>query len=110
MNTAVLADSRITYIDGEKGVLRYRGIPIEQLAEKSTFLETAYLLIYGELPTAKQFSLFETEVLHHTFTHSDLDRLVSSFRCERGPGQSHVALLRAESLTRAQMMRTPWRF
>ena len=81
MNTAVLADSRITYIDGEKGVLRYRGIPIEQLAEKSTFLETAYLLLYGELPTAKQYTLFETEVLHHTFTHSDLDRLVSAFRC-----------------------------
>ena len=82
MNTAVLADSKITYIDGEKGILRYRGYPIEQVAQESTFLETAYLLLYGELPTIKQFNLFETEVLHHTFTHSDLDRLVSSFRCE----------------------------
>lgn len=98
MNTAVLANSRITYIDGEKGILRYRGIPIEQLAEKSTFLETAYLLIYGELPTAKQFNLFETEVLHHTFTHSDLDRLVSSFRCKRGFVQPAIFGSSAESL------------
>src|SRR6267154_551693 len=53
MNTAS-ARSRITYLDGEKGVLRYRGYPIEQLAEKSTYLETAYLLIFGELPTQSQ--------------------------------------------------------
>jgi citrate synthase len=53
MNTAVI-QSRITFIDGEKGILRYRGCPIEQLAEKSTFLETSYLLLYGELPTKKQ--------------------------------------------------------
>jgi citrate synthase len=74
MNTAVL-QSRITYIDGEKGILRYRGYPIEQLAEKSTFLESAYLLLYGELPSNRQFKLFESEVLHHTYVHRDVDHM-----------------------------------
>jgi len=83
-NTAVIS-SRITYIDGENGVLRYRGYPIEQLAEKSNFLECAYLLIYGELPSTKQFRTFETEVMHHTVTHVDLDKLVSSFRYDAHP-------------------------
>lgn len=83
-NTAVIS-SRITYIDGENGVLRYRGYPIEQLAEKSNFLETAYLLIYGDLPSNKQFRIFEKEVMHHTFVHNDLDKLVSSFRYDSHP-------------------------
>lgn len=84
MNTAVL-QSRITYIDGERGILRYRGYPIEQLAEKSTFLESAYLLLYGELPTTKQFKLFEGEVLHHTYVHRDIEDLVASFRYDAHP-------------------------
>lgn len=66
MNTAVV-QSRITYIDGEKGVLRYRGYPIEQLAERSNCLESAYLLIYGELPTKTQYRDWENEVLHHSY-------------------------------------------
>ncbi|GAA5952696.1 hypothetical protein JCM21900_000406 [Sporobolomyces salmonicolor] len=84
MNTAVI-QSKITFIDGEKGILRYRGYPIEQLAEKSSFLETSYLLLYGELPTAKQFELFEREVLHHTFVHRDLEDIVGSFRFDAHP-------------------------
>jgi len=83
-NTAVIS-SRITYINGEAGILRYRGYPIEQLAEKSSFLEVSYLLLYGNLPSATQFKIFETEVMHHTFTHSDLDKLVSAFRYDAHP-------------------------
>src|SRR5690606_8734811 len=64
-NTAATKSS-ITYIDGEAGILRYRGYPIEQLAEKSTFLETAYLLIYGELPTKDQLDEFVHEITTHT--------------------------------------------
>ncbi|KAM0752246.1 hypothetical protein T439DRAFT_324313 [Meredithblackwellia eburnea MCA 4105] len=83
-NTAVIS-STITFIDGEKGILRYRGYPIEQLAEKSTFLESAYLLLYGELPTKRQFHLFEREVLHHTYVHRDVDDIVGAFRYDAHP-------------------------
>jgi len=64
--------SAITYIDGDAGILRYRGYPIEQLAKQSTFLETSYLLIYGELPTAAQLSSFSESIQHHTLLHEDL--------------------------------------
>lgn len=74
MNTAVI-QSNITFIDGEAGILRYRGYPIEQLAEQSTFLESAFLLLYGELPTKQQFKLFESEVLHHTYVHRDVEQM-----------------------------------
>jgi len=74
MNTAVI-QSTITFIDGEAGILRYRGFPIEQLAEQSTFLESAFLLLYGELPTKPQFKLFEQEVLHHTYVHRDVEQM-----------------------------------
>merc|ERR1719499_2973431 len=66
------ATSRITYIDGPAGLLTYRGYPIEQLAEKSTFLEVSYLLMYGELPTAEQLQYFQDRVMKHTFIHEDL--------------------------------------
>lgn len=71
MNTAVV-QSTITFIDGERGILRYRGYPIEQLAEHSTFLETSFLLLYGDLPTTEQFKQFEGEVLHHTYVSLSL--------------------------------------
>jgi len=64
--------SEITYIDGDAGILRYRGYPIEQLAEKSTFLEVAYLLIYGELPSTAELERFETEIRRHTLLHEDM--------------------------------------
>ncbi|MDH5150804.1 citrate synthase [Kocuria palustris] len=78
MNTAN-ARSAVTYIDGENGVLRYRGYPIEQLAEHSNFLETAYLLIYGELPTKEQYEDFVHRVTTHTMVHEDLKMFFNGF-------------------------------
>ncbi|GAA5868220.1 hypothetical protein JCM8547_002278, partial [Rhodosporidiobolus lusitaniae] len=84
MNTATI-HSRITFIDGERGILRHRGYPIEQLAEQSTFLETAYLLLYGELPSSSQKEYFEHEVLHHTFVHRDMEEIIGAFRFDSHP-------------------------
>ena len=70
--------SSITFIDGEKGILRYRGYPIKELAEKSTFLEVAWLLIHGELPNAEQLTDFTTQVTHHTMLHEDFGRFFSA--------------------------------
>jgi len=84
MNTAVI-QSKISFIDGTRGILRYRGYPIEQLSEKSNYLESAYLLLYGELPTQGQFRLFENEILHHTMVHRDLEEIVGSFRFDSHP-------------------------
>lgn len=78
MNTAP-TKSAITYIDGDAGILRYRGYPIEQLAEKSTFIEVSYLLIYGELPTAEQLEKFTTQIQRHTLLHEDLKRFFDGF-------------------------------
>ncbi|MCP9271611.1 citrate synthase [Mycolicibacterium arenosum] len=71
--------SAITYIDGDAGILRYRGYPIEQLAEKSTFIEVSYLLIYGELPTADQLATFTNLIQRHTLLHEDLKRFFDGF-------------------------------
>ncbi|MCB9161530.1 MAG: citrate synthase [Caldilineaceae bacterium] len=83
-NTAA-CKSAITYIDGDKGILRYRGYPIEQLAEQSTFLEVAYLLIYGELPDKQAYTDWEHQVLHHTYAHENLVRLMGAFRYDAHP-------------------------
>ncbi|MFN8146235.1 MAG: citrate synthase [Candidatus Nanopelagicales bacterium] len=83
-NTASCA-SAITFIDGDAGILRYRGYPIEQLAERSTFLETSYLLIYGELPTPAQLTAFEANVKHHTMLHEDLRRFFDGFPRDAHP-------------------------
>ncbi len=85
--------STITYIDGEKGILRYRGYPIEQLAEKSTFLEVAYLLIYGELPTKEQYEKWVYDVLHHTFVHQNLARMLEAFRYDAHPMSMLISAL-----------------
>ncbi|MEZ0472256.1 citrate synthase [Luteimonas salinilitoris] len=77
--------SAITYIDGDAGVLLYRGYPIDQLAEKSSFLEVAYLLINGELPDAKQFEAFNHEVTHHTMMHEALKSFLNGFRHDAHP-------------------------
>jgi citrate synthase len=71
--------SAITYIDGDAGILRYRGIPIEQLAEKSTFIEVSYLLIYGELPTSDELASFTNQIQRHTLLHEDLKRFFDGF-------------------------------
>jgi len=78
VNTASTS-SAITYIDGEKGILRYRGYPIEQLAGKSTFIEVSYLLIYGELPTDAQLESFTDRIRRHTLLHEDLKRFFDGF-------------------------------
>ena len=78
VNTAS-TKSAITYIDGDAGILRYRGYPIDQLAEKSTFIEVSYLLIYGELPTPEQLANFTTQIQRHTLLHEDLKRFFDGF-------------------------------
>jgi citrate synthase len=78
VNTAACS-SEITYIDGDAGILRYRGYPIEQLAEKSSFLETSYLLIYGELPTDEQLNNFTQQITKHTLLHEDLKGFFDGF-------------------------------
>ena len=71
--------SAITFIDGDKGILRYRGYPIEELAEHSNFLETAYLLIYGELPTREQYEDFQHRITTHTMVHEDIKLFFNGF-------------------------------
>ena len=76
--------SAITFLDGEKGILLYRGIPIDQLAEKSTFIETSYLLIYGSLPTSQQLSEFNHHIIHHSMVHESIKNFYDGF-----PSNSH---------------------
>ncbi|CAM3790310.1 citrate synthase [Mucilaginibacter galii] len=76
--------SAITFLDGEQGILKYRGYPIEQLAEKSTFIEVAYLLIYGKLPTTEQLDKFQFEINRHTLVHEDMKKFFDGF-----PSKSH---------------------
>src|SRR6188768_433482 len=78
MNTAS-CQSRITYIDGDKGILRYRGIPIEQLAEKSSYLETAYLILYGELPNKTQLEDWTHNITFHSIIHENIKKVIDSF-------------------------------
>ena len=77
-NTASCA-SKITYIDGDKGILRYRGYSIEELAEKSTYIETAYLILHGELPTASQLKEWSYHITHHTFIHESIKKFLDGF-------------------------------
>ncbi|HET9123344.1 MAG TPA: citrate synthase [Solirubrobacteraceae bacterium] len=77
--------SAITYIDGDKGILEYRGYPIEQLAEKSNYLEVAYLLIHGELPTATQLAAWDQEITIHTFVHENVKEFMQGFRYDAHP-------------------------
>jgi citrate synthase len=77
--------SAITFIDGEKGILEYRGYPIEQLAEKSSYLEVAYLLLHGELPTPKQLAEWDHEITIHTFVHENVKEFMQGFRYDAHP-------------------------
>ena len=77
--------SKITYIDGERGILRYRGYPIEELAEKSTYLETAYLIVKGELPDAKHLEAWKNNVTVHTMVHENIKKFVDEFRYDAHP-------------------------
>jgi len=84
MNTAS-TESRITFIDGAKGILRYRGYPIEQLAEQSSFLEVSYLLQQGELPSRRQLDEFTHNITYHTMVHENIRELVDAFRYDAHP-------------------------
>jgi citrate synthase len=77
--------SAITFIDGDEGILRYRGYPIEQVAESATFLETAYLLLEGELPTADQLATWEEDVRKHTYVHTNVTKFLEGFRYDAHP-------------------------
>jgi citrate synthase len=96
MNTASTR-SAITYIDGDVGILRYRGYPIEQLAEKSTYLETAYLILFGELPNAEQLRRWTHEVTHHTFLHENIKHLMETFRYDAHPMGMFISTVAALS-------------
>ena len=78
-------ESKITYIDGDAGILLHRGYPIDQLAEKSSFLEVCYLLLNGELPTASEFTNFEHNITYHTMLHAQFDRFFEGFRRDAHP-------------------------
>jgi citrate synthase len=84
MNTAS-CQSKITFIDGEKGILRYRGYPIEELAEKSTYLETAYLILYGELPTKTELENWAHNITFHTFIHENIKKFIDGFHYDAHP-------------------------
>ena len=89
-------ESSITYIDGDAGILRYRGYPIEQLAEKSTYLEVAYLLLNGELPTASQLDKWNYDVIHHTMIHENMrKRFVDGFHYDAHPMGMFVSAVAA---------------
>jgi citrate synthase len=93
VNTAACTSS-ITYIDGDAGILRYRGYPIEQLAEKTSFLEVSYLLIYGELPTATQLEEFSSRIRNHTLLHEEMRQFFSGF-----PRDAHPMAVLSSSVT-----------
>ena len=84
MNTAACRSS-ITFIDGDKGILRYRGYPIEQLAERASFLEVAYLLMEGELPTRDQLTKWEETIKYHTYVHTNITKFLEGFRYDAHP-------------------------
>jgi citrate synthase len=84
VNTASCRSS-VTFIDGDKGILEYRGYPIEQLAEKSTYLEVSYLLIHGELPTKEQYEAWVHEITYHTFVHENVRNFMEGFRYDAHP-------------------------
>ncbi len=96
MNTAS-CKSAITYIDGDAGILRYRGIPIEQLAEQSTYLETAYLIMYGELPNREQLDTWTFEITHHTFLHENIKQIMQAFRYDAHPMGMFISVVAAMS-------------
>jgi citrate synthase len=84
MNTAS-CKSRITFIDGDKGILRYRGYPIEQLAEQSSYLEVAYLILHGELPTSSELRDWSWSITHHTFIHENIKKFIDGFHYNGHP-------------------------
>src|SRR5579862_7983376 len=95
-NTA-LCRSKITFIDGDQGILRYRGYPIEELAERSNYLETAYLILYGELPTRAQLEDWSHQVMHHTFIHESIKKFLDGFHYDAHPMGMMISTIAALS-------------
>src|SRR5207247_4989290 len=102
MNTASCR-SAITYIDGDKGILRYRGYPIEQLAENATFLEVAWLLRHGELPTQQEYDQFVHDITFHTYVHENMRKFLEGFRSDAHP----MAILNSSIARRASFYPSP---
>ncbi len=96
LNTASCT-SRITFIDGEKGILRYRGYPIDVLAEKCTYLEVAYLLLYGELPNESQYTQWVHDITYHTMIHESLKKLMDAFNYDAHPMGMLISIVAAMS-------------
>lgn len=96
MNTAS-AKSAITFIDGDKGILEYRGYPVEQLAERSNFLEVAYLILFSELPNKEQLETWTYDITHHTFVHENIKTLMQAFRYEAHPMGMFISTVAALS-------------
>ena len=96
-NNTALCKSRITFIDGDAGILRYRGYPIEELAEKSTYLETAYLILHGELPHAKQLEEWSYHITHHTFIHESIKKFLDGFHYDAHPMGMMISTIAALS-------------
>jgi citrate synthase len=95
-NTASCKSS-ITFIDGDRGILRYRGIPIEEVAEKSSYLEAAYLTLFGELPSKEQLDAWTHYITHHTFTHENLKKMIDGFHHDAHPMGMFVSTVAALS-------------
>ena len=108
LNTASCT-SRITFIDGDKGILRYRGYPIEVLAEKCTYLEVAYLLLYGELPDRKQYEQWVHDITYHTMIHESLKKLMDAFNYDAHPMGMLIATVAAMSTFYPEAPRHPRR-
>ena len=91
-------ESKITFIDGDKGVLLHRGYPIDELAEQSSFLEVCHVLLHGELPTADEFTKFDHNITYHTMLHEQFDRFFQGFRRDAHPMAIMVGTVGALSL------------
>ncbi len=96
MNTAS-CKSKITFIDGDKGILRYRGYPIEQLAQESSYLEVAYLLLQGELPQKNELTNWEYDIMHHTFVHENVKKFMDGFHYDAHPMGMFISTMAALS-------------
>ena len=96
-NNTASCISKVTFIDGDTGILRYRGYPIEDLAEKSTYLETAYLLLHGELPTSSELKDWTYNVTHHTFIHESIKKFLDGFHYDAHPMGMMISTIAALS-------------
>jgi citrate synthase len=96
MNTAS-TKSAITFIDGDEGILEYRGYPVEQLAERSNFLEVAYLILFGEVPNEEQLAAWTYDITHHTFVHENIKTLMQAFRYDAHPMGMFISTVAALS-------------